>query len=139
MLAWRFRASLRRTRFHVTRVVPAVTGQHDLPARAGWPEHLLGLDDGAVCERDRLAALECAACRPVRHVEGGGRVDVETPGALRLDECVPDRRHAVIDRERAQLVSILLEDRSGLELDGVDRICEAAEDAPRCSGSASTV
>ena len=85
----------------------------------------------AAREHDGLPALELAALPAGRHAERVGDGDVEAAGTLRLGDQVADRLRAVVDRERADLVVAAVEHVAGAELDGLDRVGEAAEDPPK--------
>ena len=74
-----------------------IAGDDHLATRAGRPEHLLGLHLSAVRPRDRLAGLEAAEERALRHAERARRLDVEAARPLGFEERVPVGVHAVLD------------------------------------------
>ena len=89
------------------------SGVHGLPAR----------------EHDGLPTLQQAALLAGRNAERVGDRDVEAPGPVGLGDQVADRLCAVVDGERADLVVAAVDRVARLELDRLDRVGEAAEDA----------
>ena len=95
----------------VGRVSPVMTILR--PGRVG-SDDLLGMH--AV---DDLAPLQAAEVRALGHPQATGHLDVEAPRPRRLDERVAERRAAVADRVRDDLVAVALDRLAGLELDDV--------------------
>ena len=79
---------------------PGVAGHDDRPAAPGRLDHLAGLDDAAVRERHRRAALQRAEERPLRNAERHRLLQVEAPGALVLHERPAERGRSVVGLER---------------------------------------
>ena len=73
---------------------------------AGGAEHLVGAHRSPAGGRHLAAALEHPEVGALRHAERAGRVDVERPRAVLLDEGEADRRDRVAGRERAQLEAL---------------------------------
>ncbi len=78
----------------------------------------------------RLPVLERTPLGPERDAEGIGLRVVEAARALFLDERVPDRRDAVVDREHADLVAVVRDPVAAPDLDELDRVGEPAEHPP---------
>ena len=100
------------------------------PIRAR-PEHVVGRDDATVRQRHALAALERATLTAVGNAEPIGGIDVEAPRARRLDDRVAQRRHAVIDGERLDRVTVALQPLPRVELDRRDLVRQPTEDPPQ--------
>ena len=75
--------------------------------------------------------LQRSSLGPGRDAERVRHVDVEAAWSLPLDQCVADRRDAVVDREHPQLVAVAGEHVARHELDQVVLVRETPEDAPQ--------
>ena len=107
----------------------SVACQHDLPARPGLAEHLLGSYDAAVGKRDGRARLQRPALGPERDAQGIGGGNVETPRPLVLDERVAEGVAPVADGEGPHLVPLAPKHRALGELDDGYLVAQATEDA----------
>src|SRR5207253_9772908 len=84
--------------------------------------------DAPVRERDRVAGLEDAALAAGWDTESIRGADIEAAGAIALDERVPDRRYAVVERERLDDVLAPLERLPRTELDRGQSIRQTPEE-----------
>jgi len=80
---------------------------------------------------DSLASLEPAEVPVVGDPETARGVDVEAAGPLRLDVCVAQRLHSVLDGEGAHLEAVVLDPFPRPELDQLDLVAELAENPPQ--------
>ncbi len=105
-----------------------VAREHDLPPRAGRPEHLLRVHPASLFEDDDLAALEGAVARARLDAQRPRRLDVEATGAGRLDERVAVRSRPVAHLEDDDSVPVSLERVAWTKLDEVEAVRELPED-----------
>src|SRR5439155_3086317 len=107
-----------------------VAREDELAPLARGPEDLPRVDVAAIREHERFPALQEAALGTVRHSQGVGSLDVESPWPLVLDEGVAHRRDAVVDLEGLEPVAASLETVPHSELDGLERVRQPPEDPP---------
>ncbi len=110
---------------------PRVAREDDLSSGPRRSEHLLGIHRGAVGKLDRLAALKPAEERPFRDLEPLRRLEVEAARACLLDEHVPVRREAVLDRERLDPVVLPRDAVARPKLDEGQLVAQPPEHAPQ--------
>ena len=96
-----------------------------------WTEHLLGSHRGPVRQLDGLAALQASEERPLRDAETLRVLEVEATRARLLDERVPVRRQAVLDRERFDPVVLPRDALARPQLDEGQFVAQPPEDAPQ--------
>src|SRR6266545_1096464 len=87
---------------------PRVAGTRQLPSPTGGPEHVVRMDRSPIGQGDLLAGLKPA----VKWTFGDSQLtrvaDLELPWSHGLFEHIPERRHAVIDADRANRVAVAL-------------------------------
>src|SRR3954465_15521964 len=106
-----------------------VAADHDLAAAPRRTHHLFGRDDAART-LDLLAILQAAEVRTRLNAQPLRRVGIEASRPLVFDQRVPERAHAVRDRERADLEALVANGVTLGELDQFDVVAELAKDAP---------
>ena len=110
---------------------PCVAGEDNLSPDPRWTEHLFSVHRRPVGKLDRLAALQASEERSLRDSETLCLLEVEAARARLLDQCVPVRRQAVLDRERLDSVIVPHDALARSQFDERQLVAQPPEDAPQ--------